>query len=359
MAGIYVHFPYCQNRCIYCDFYSRVRRDWDKYVDALLCEIAARKDFLKGVPPRTLYFGGGTPSLLPYSQLSRVVEGLRENFDLSEIEEFTIECNPDDISPEKASELRLLGASRISMGVQSFCDAHLKWMRRRHTAEDARRAFLSLRAAGFDNISIDLIFGFQGLSDDDWAYSIDEAMKLSPEHISCYQMMGRWASDDEAECRKQYLYLAERLSDAGYEHYEISNYCKPGKASLHNSSYWTRDAYLGLGAAAHSFNGERTRSWNVSDLDRYIAERCPNRSGMTYGGTSGISSETLSDAEADEERLMLGLRTSRGVDLSSLVTKKPALDSLVKAGYIIKEYSAIRIPEEHFFVSDWIISQLF
>ena len=347
MAGIYVHFPYCQSRCIYCDFYSRVRRDWDKYVDALLCEIAARKDFLKGVPPRTLYFGGGTPSLLPSLQLSRVVEGLRKNFDLSEIEEFTIECNPDDISQEKASELRLIGASRISMGVQSFCDAHLKWMRRRHTAEDARRAFRTLRAAGFDNISIDLIFGFQGLSDDDWAYSIDEAMKLSPEHISCYQMMGRWASSDEAACRKQYLYLAERLRYAGYEHYEISNYCLPGFASRHNSAYWTRDAYLGLGAAAHSFDGVRTRSWNVSDLDRYIAERCP------------VGSETLSDAEADEERLMLGLRTSRGVDLSSLVTKKPALDSLVKAGYIIKEDSTIRVPEEHFFVSDWIISQLF
>ncbi len=166
MAGVYVHFPFCAAKCIYCDFYARVRRDWTPYVEALIGELAERKEFLQGVPPTTLYFGGGTPSLLPPELLKRVADAVRTTFGVEEFEEFTIEVNPDDVTPERAAAWRAAGATRISMGVQSFDDAHLRWMRRRHTAAQAAAAFATLRAAGFDNLSLDLIFGFTGLTDE-------------------------------------------------------------------------------------------------------------------------------------------------------------------------------------------------
>jgi len=342
MAGIYVHFPFCSSRCIYCDFYSGVRKDWPQYVSALVKEIESNR---LAIDPNTIYFGGGTPSILPYGELSRVVEALKSNFDLSRVKEFTIECNPDDITPEKAFLLHSLGADRASMGVQSFNDNHLKWMKRRHTAEGAKKAFMCLRDSGFNNISLDLIFGFVGLSMREWDYSISEALSLHPEHISCYQMMGRYASINENECEEQYLHLQHRLADAGFEQYEISNYSLPGKASIHNQGYWDRTAYIGFGAAAHSFDGSLRRWWNVPDIDRYIAG-CPP------------SEEILTEKEVEEEKIMLGLRTSKGIDIS-IVEKKPAFNKLVEAGYIEKIDSSGRICKKKMFVSDWIISQLF
>lgn len=349
MAGIYVHFPYCSSRCIYCDFYSRVRRDWTEYIDALGREMSLRND---GFAPRTLYFGGGTPSILPLHELQKTVHLLHGRYDLSQVEEFTIECNPDDISKEKAVGLRALGANRISMGVQSFFDEHLKWMKRRHSAEGAEKAFNTLRQAGFENISIDLIFGFSGLTLPQWNHSITAALTLLPEHISCYQMMGRHASDDEEMCRRQYALLQERLSDAGYLQYELSNFALEGRHSRHNSAYWAREAYIGLGAAAHSFDGERTRAWNISDIDKYAGYYCAES-----GHSSPEFQEILSDSEIEEERIMLGLRTSNGIS-SVLVEKKPAFNKLVEAGYIERVGSSVRIRKEHLFVSDWITTQL-
>ena len=352
MAGLYVHFPFCASKCSYCDFYARVRRDWKPYVEALLRELSERKDFLKGVPPTTLYFGGGTPSLLPASQLERVADAIREVFGLTDFAEFTIEVNPDDVTPEKAAALRAAGANRISMGVQSFCDEHLHWMRRRHTAEDAAASFSCLREAGFDNLSLDLIFGFTGLTDAEWAHSIDRALELRPEHISCYQMTGRYADPDEEGCRRQYGMLQQRLVSAGYGQYEISNYALPGRESRHNSAYWAREPYLGLGAGAHSFDGDRLRQWNTPDIDAYLASR-------------PCGSERLSDREILEEKIMLSLRTSHGLDLSSLapeersVLKKTTLEELSRAGKLVVAGTRIRIPKEEMFVSDWIISRLF
>lgn len=345
MASIYVHFPYCSSRCVYCDFYSRVRRDWQVYLEALEKEAERRKDFLKGVPPRTLYFGGGTPSLLPLPILHGTVEVLGRNFDLGGVEEFTVEVNPDDVTTEKAAGLKGMGVSRISMGVQSMCDEHLQWMRRRHSADDVREAFRILRSAGFENISLDLIFGFEGLQDETWLKTIDDALALYPEHISCYQMMGRYADSNEGRCERQYLALQEKLSAAGFEQYEISNYCLPGFHSRHNSAYWKREPYLGLGAAAHSFDGDRFRCWNVSDIDGYV-------SGAAMGG------ETLTDAEIEEEKIMLSLRTAEGVE-ESMIKRKPAADRLIAAGFLVRVNSRLRIPKEKFLVSDWIIGELF
>ncbi len=351
MPGLYVHFPFCASKCSYCDFYARVRKDWKPYVEALLQEIRERAKDLN-VPPTTLYFGGGTPSLLPPALLAQVADTCREVFQVPAFEEFTVEVNPDDVTQALAAALQEMGVNRVSMGVQSFHDEQLRWMRRRHTAAQAEEACATLRRAGFDNLSLDLIFGFEGLSDDDWLMSVDRALALAPAHISCYQMMGRWADADEERCRRQYTLLQERLTAAGFEQYEISNYARPGFASRHNSAYWSREAYLGFGAGAHSFDGDRLRSWNTPDIDAYIAER-PH------------SSESLSDREVLEEKLMLSLRTTRGLVLASLSDaelaslNKTTLEELSRAGKLVVSDNYIQIPKEELFVSDWIISQVF
>lgn len=352
MAGLYVHFPFCASKCIYCDFYARVRRDWKPYVEVLQREISQRADELHGVPPTTLYFGGGTPSLIPPPLLASVADACLRSFGVAGFSEFTVEVNPDDVTPALAAALQGMGVNRVSMGVQSFCDDHLRWMRRRHTAAQAVAAFETLRRAGFGNLSLDLIFGFAGLADADWLASIDRTLALQPEHVSCYQMMGRWADPDEERCRRHYALLQERLLAADYAQYEISNYALPGFASRHNGAYWTREPYLGFGAGAHSFDGDRLRSWNTPDIDAYIAAR--------PGG-----SERLSDCEVLEEKLMLGLRTVSGLPFSALTPaeqnqlKKTTLEDLSRAGKLIVEDDSIRIPQRELFVSDWIISQVF
>ena len=354
MAGLYVHIPFCASKCIYCDFYARVRRDWKPYVEALQREISQRANELHGVPPTTLYFGGGTPSLLPPPLLASVAAAAGRSYGVAGFAEFTVEVNPDDVTPALAAVLQEMGVNRVSMGVQSFCDAHLRWMRRRHTAAQAVAAFETLRRAGFGNLSLDLIFGFAGLADADWLASIAQALTLRPEHISCYQMMGRWADPDEERCRRQYALLQERLLAAGYAQYEISNYALPGFASRHNSAYWTREPYLGFGAGAHSFDGDRLRSWNTPDIDAYIATR--------PGG-----SERLSDREILEEKLMLGLRTVAGLPLSALTPeeraqlaqKEPVLERLSKTGKLMVDADSLRIPAGELFVSDGIVREIF
>ncbi|MBQ0025114.1 MAG: coproporphyrinogen III oxidase family protein [Bacteroidales bacterium] len=351
MAGIYVHFPFCSARCIYCDFYSRVRKDKTGYTEALVAEISANRDFFRSVSPSTLYFGGGTPSLFPVEDLELVAQSARETFSVGRFDEFTIEVNPDDVTAGKTARWLSMGVNRISMGVQSFDDRHLKWMKRRHTARQAEEAFRTLRAeAPGAALSIDLIFGFDGLSDEDWKATINRAMALRPDHISCYQMTGRYASSSEEACFRQYGILQAILTAEGYEQYEISNYALEGCRSLHNSGYWKRTPYLGVGAAAHSFDGLRTRRWNVSDIDRYIAGEKPGF-------------ELLTDEEILEETVMLSLRTAEGLDLSLvperyLTEMRPALERLSKAGDIVLCGNLLKIPPERLFVSDWIVSRL-
>jgi oxygen-independent coproporphyrinogen-3 oxidase len=341
----------------------------DAYIEALGQEILRRRDFIDG-DPSTIYIGGGTPSLLSLDQLSRITDMLRGTWRLDGVQEFTVELNPDDITPESVNGLRHLGVNRVSMGVQSFDDTNLKWMRRRHTSGQACRAYKCLREAGFDNISMDLIFGYKSapMSDDDamkiWERDIMTMIELRPEHISAYQMSiepgsilalsGKYTEPSQEFCQRCYYTLLDMLAEAGYQQYEISNFSLPGFHSRHNSSYWERIPYVGLGAAAHSFDGA-IRSWNPSDLKEYIAN--------ADAGWGEDYSEFLSEKEALEEKIMLGLRKTEGVVLSEAEYShlRQAIEKIEDRELLLHYPSQRRIalPRESLFISDSIIADLF
>ena len=379
---IYVHVPFCRNFCTYCGFYSEIcsrketqqvqNRLFEDYAEALCAEIDSRRAEIFATrafgpfSPDTLYIGGGTPSVLPLAVLERIVRALGP----ATYEEFTVEVNPDDVvagGPEYVAGLRAMGVNRISMGVQSFDDGILRWMNRRHNAAGAREAFRLLRAAGFDNVSIDLIFGISQLTEALWESTIDEALALEPEHISAYQLSieedsalermvadGRYVEASDEQCRGQYDILCRKLADAGYVHYEVSNWARPGREAVHNSAYWRRVPYVGLGPGAHSFS-PGIRSWNTQELPRREA------GGRLAGWRS--EREVLSAREAAEETVMLGLRTAAGLPLSTLRAISPAaaVDALLSEGalqIVPGPDPFVRIPEDRFFVSDDIISRL-
>lgn len=356
---IYIHVPFCKSFCNYCDFYSEIPGGgmFDAYTDQVCAEIHRRAaemdDSLK-----TLYFGGGTPSVLPLSHLTRILLALEECGHGGPYTEFTMEVNPEDIVEKGlpyAESLRQLGVNRMSMGVQSFNDELLHWMNRRHGAREAQEAFRILRKAGFENISIDLIFGLSNLSDAVWEDTIDQALALDPEHISCYQLTvdgdnvlahmlenGEYEEATDEVCRRQYDLLCAKMAAAGYSHYEISNFAKPGFEALHNGGYWQRVPYIGLGPSAHSFSG-RGRSWNDAVMDGYTLTR-----------------EALSVEDEKVETLMLALRTAKGIDGEFLLAncKGEDVDRLLREGALVKTGRRYRIPESHFFVSDEIIREL-
>ena len=356
---VYVHVPFCRSFCTYYDFYSEIAgaQLYDSYSDAVCAEIRQRAGEMDG-SLKTLYFGGGTPSVLPLAVLTSFLLALEEAGYGGPFTEFTMEVNPEDIverGPGYLQSLKSLGVDRISMGIQSFDDALLRWMNRRHDAERAVQAFRMVREAGFGNIGIDLIFGLSNLSDEVWDATIERAVALEPEHISCYQLTvegestladlvaaGRYTEADDAQCRRQYDRLCEKLSDAGYRHYEISNFARPGFEARHNGGYWNRTPYVGLGPAAHSFDGT-SRSWNSSSLDGYTR-----------------TVEVLSPEEARIETLMLSLRTDRGIGADFLQEhcRKEDIDRLVEEGALERNGTRYRIPEDHFFVSDEIIREL-
>ncbi len=324
MAGIYVHIPFCASRCSYCDFFSTLRLAdvGADYVEAVVAEAGLRCGELRGEPVRTLYLGGGTPSQLPGPLLERLVQGLGDTVDMSCLEEFTIEANPDDVTPEWCAALTRLGVNRVSMGVQSFEDPILRLIGRRHTAVQAVEAVARLREAGIGNISIDLIFGLPGQTVPSWTDTVRQAIALRPQHISAYGLTyeegtrlwrqrqdGEVVEVPEEQCLEMYSILVDELQAAGYEHYEISNFALPGYHSRHNSSYWDDTPYLGVGAAAHSYDG-CIRRYNPHDLQRYID--------AVMAGETACEQEELSQWERYDERVMLGLRTARGVDAERL-----------------------------------------
>lgn len=332
------------------------------YTDRVCAEAADRAEEIRNtLDTNTLYIGGGTPSVLPPFSLARMAESvlraLRSSRSLSGFEEFTVEVNPEDIVEKGQDYVKALldmGVNRFSMGVQSFDDGMLRFMNRRHDAASAVKAFEILRHSGVENISIDLIFGINGLSDSMLEDSLSKALALSPEHISAYQLSveegsalwkmtasGRYKELDEQLCRRQYDRLCSRLAGA-YEHYEISNFAKPGYRARHNSAYWHRVPYVGLGAGAHSFDGLR-RSWNSEKVLDY---------------TPGF--EVLTDNDAIEETLLLGLRTSDGLPLNWLSghCDQTILNRLLDSGALVRHGGLVRIPENRFFVSDEIIREL-
>ncbi|MDY4149531.1 MAG: radical SAM family heme chaperone HemW [Paludibacteraceae bacterium] len=325
MAGIYIHIPFCKSRCIYCDFFSTTSLDRRKdYVDALIREWQQRKAETSD-PIRTIYLGGGTPSLLDICDLQRLLSVLP----VRTADEVTLECNPGDITPEKVSAWRAMGINRLSMGVQSFCDPLLRHIGRRHTAKQARLAVKTAQSAGFDNISIDLIYALPMPADTDTATAlqvvqndVEEALQLNIQHISTYcltfeddtplsrmLLRGEVVETDEDTENTMYDWIASRLAQAGFEHYEVSNFALPSRRSQHNSNYWNNTPYIGLGAGAHSYDGQN-RSWNPDDLSLYI---------------NGIQTDSLvrtvehlSDTDRYNEMLLLGLRTSDGIPFAAL-----------------------------------------
>ena len=358
---IYIHVPFCRSFCVYCDFYSEIAEQEDsqfeRYTRQLCAEIRRRSkevdDSLK-----TLYFGGGTPSLLPLSALTRILLTLEECGHGGPYTEFTMEVNPEDIVVKGlpyVQSLKALGVNRISIGAQSFDDELLRWMNRRHTAQRALEAFRIVKEAGIDNISIDLIFGLSNLSDQSWEHTINQALELHPQHISCYQLTvegdsvlahrlenGEYEEASDDLCRRQYDMLCAKLGAAGFRHYEISNFALPGYEAVHNGGYWQRKPYTGFGPAAHSFTGKE-RCWNDPVLEDY-----------------NLTREPLSAEDAKVETLMLALRTSRGIDAAYLEANCPrgTIRSLLDSGALVREGRRYRIPEDHFFVSDEIVREL-
>ena len=325
----------------------------------------------------TLYIGGGTPSVLPLDVLRRIVDALLSSRSLrrgentvgaqSPFEEFTVEVNPEDIMEKGGEYVRGLletGVDRVSMGIQSFDDGILRWMNRRHSAAGAVEAFRILRRCGVRNISVDLIFGLSQLADDVWEDTIERALELAPEHISAYQLSieegsalaklvadGRYVEASDEQCRHQYDVLCQTLRQAGYHHYEISNFARPGFEAVHNSAYWSRVPYIGLGPGAHSLTGD-IRSWNSQEL--------PHRSPDGFPATYSRTSETLSPEDIRVERIMLSLRTDKGLEAAELysLTDSTVVDALLSEGALERQGASIRIPESRLFTSDEIIREL-
>ena len=374
MAGIYIHVPFCQSRCAYCDFYSTtLLAHREAYVDTVCRELRLRQHELQGEPIKTIYFGGGTPSTLTIEELRRILENI---FHLSsfnfQLEEITLEANPDDLTEEYIQGLRTLPISRISLGIQSFHDRILRLVGRRHTAEEAIDAVHRLQEAGLTNISIDLIYGLPGETLDDWAYSLDQAIALGVKHISAYhltyeegtrlwrmQEQGLVAPIDEEQSVRSFELLREKLLSAGYEHYEISNFALPGYHSRHNSSYWQGIKYIGIGPGAHSYDGSNRR-WNLSSLTDYIAT--PHEEDVPH------EVEHLTTDERYDERIITELRTAQGINLAGLKADfgeryhthcmSCAAPYIERGQLIHTEDNRLRLTPESIFISDAVMRDL-
>ena len=368
MAGIYIHIPFCRSRCIYCGFYSTTALSLrQRYVEAVCRET---RDRSQEAGVWSIYLGGGTPSQLTIPQLHQIFDAIYKYNKVADDAEVTIEMNPDDVTEAFADGLCWLPVNRVSMGAQTFDDERLKWLHRRHTSHQVTEAIERLRDNGIRNISIDLMYGFPGQTLSGWKADIDTALALNVEHLSAYcltieegtplfdQMRNeklKMRNEDEELERQMYETLIDRLEAAGYEHYEISNFARPGYRSRHNSGYWNGTPYIGLGAAAHSYDGH-IRSWNIADIHQYI---------------DGIESgKRLFDSEAIEgdtrynDRLTVALRTREGLDLSSLSDYHR--DYAIKNAHRFLNDGLLHItPANHLaltrrglFVSDMIISEL-
>lgn len=372
MAGIYIHIPFCKSRCVYCDFYSTTSLEQrQRYVDALCKEMVmcgSSSSFLEEMGSiKTIYLGGGTPSQLMVEQLRQLFIYINKVYDVMPSAEITIECNPDDVDDSFAAAIADLPVNRVSMGVQTFSDERLCFLRRRHNAGQVAVAVERLRRNGIGNISIDLIYGFPKETLKEWHADIAKALGLQVEHISAYALqyeeatpLGRMLQQglvkevDEELSRQMYYDLKDCLFEAGYEHYEISNFARPGFRSRHNSGYWNQTPYLGFGAAAHSYGGHK-RQWNVADIQQYMK-------GMEWG-TPFVESEVLDDDTRYNELVMTALRTCEGLPLSALHGN--TRDYCLRQARPFVEGQLLKIADDHMrltreglFVSDMVISDL-
>lgn len=323
MSSIYIHIPFCKSRCIYCDFFSTTQLELrNQYVDAVCKEIALTDKYLEGDTIHSVYFGGGTPSQLSVEHIRNILNTITLHHPIAADCEITIELNPDDVTPAYVAELHDSPINRISLGIQTFCDATLQFIHRRHTAQEAINAVRLFQSSGYDNISIDLMFGFPGETIDDWRNDISQALQLDIQHLSAYSLMYEEGTRlyemltshhiqeiDEERSRDMYRILMEQMQKAGFEHYEISNFAKPNYYSRHNSSYWNNTHYLGVGAGAHSYNGNSRQS-NVCNLQQYI-------NGINKQQPI-IDLEVLPKDQQFNEMVMTRLRTSKGLQLEAV-----------------------------------------
>lgn len=320
-AGLYIHIPFCRSRCSYCDFATGIYQTElaERYVRALLDEISTTRN--AGARVDTVYFGGGTPSLLTPAQLDRILVALHRQFEIGRDSEVTLEMNPGTMSRDQLRSFRELGVSRASFGAQTFDDAELAKLGRSHSSADTFKTFHELRAAGFDNVSFDLIAGLPGQTLDGWQRNIEQSLALQPEHLSFYLLevhsgtpladhirRGLQPVPDDDLAAEMYDWMIERAAAAGYEHYEISNLCKPGFNSRHNTKYWTGVPYYGFGCSAHSFDGRARRWSNQRDVLRYVEN-------VEHGASPVVEETELSEADLRAEALFLGMRMMRGVDV--------------------------------------------
>jgi oxygen-independent coproporphyrinogen III oxidase len=331
MAGIYLHIPFCRQACHYCNFhFSTSLKGKNDFIPALLKEMDRRKDYIGSSAIATVYFGGGTPSLLEPAQLKAILDRLREIYALQTDVEITMEANPDDMAdPATVRAWREAGVNRLSIGIQSFFEADLEWMNRAHNAAQAAECIRLAKGEGFDNLSIDLIYGGPTLPDSHWKMNVERAVAMHIPHLSCYALTvePRTALDQLIRVHKrqdvspddqarQFLLLMEWTAAAGYEHYEISNFALPGHRSRHNSAYWRGETYLGLGPSAHSFNGV-SREWNVSNNALYIT----SLSAADLESSTIIEKEILTPVQQLNEYIMISLRTIEGCDLRYVTEK--------------------------------------
>lgn len=365
MAGLYIHIPFCSSRCVYCGFYSTTGLELrERYTDAVCKEMELRAC---SEPISTIYLGGGTPSQLTIGQLKRIFQSAYIYNKVEDDAEVTIEINPDDASKDFAEALRALPVNRISMGAQTFNDERLRFLRRRHQASQVQEAVETLRQAGFKNISIDLMYGFPEQTLDEWITDIDKALELDVEHISTYCLMyeegtplnklleqGKVKEIDEELERKMYYTLIDRLESAGYEHYEISNFARRGYRSRHNSSYWQGIPYIGIGAAAHSYD-IKTRSWNVADIRQYME--------AMEQGTRPFEEEVIDAETRYNDAVTVALRTKEGLDLAALPNQQRQYcmanaQRHVDANLLKLGNEHLALTKEGLFVSDMIMSDL-
>jgi len=372
MAGVYIHIPFCRQKCYYCDFYKTVNTDLtERFIGVLLKEITLRKNYLDGEPVETIYFGGGTPSTLTEKQLSKILSSINTELQVLTQAEITFEANPDDLDFGYLKTIKRLGVNRLSIGIQAFQNKHLEKMNRRHNREQAVLAVKNAVKAGFSNISVDLIYGLPGLTRQEWNESLHEVFNLPVQHLSAYHLTyhegtpfytwlkkGTLKELDETESVEQFNQLIDEAEKAGFEQYEISNFAKNVLYSRHNTSYWTGKKYLGLGPSAHSFNGE-SRQWNFAHIDGYLK--------AFESGSPFFEVEELIDNDRFNEYILTRLRTKWGVSLSfieehfgkervSYFLKN--MQSYIQTGKVIQQNNVFTLSREGVFVSDDILTNL-
>ena len=372
MAGIYIHIPFCKQKCTYCDFHFSTTFETyrEEMIQSIIAEIKLRENYLSEQTVHTIYFGGGTPSLLDKAELSLIIAKINETYRLFKSPEITLEANPDDITEDKLAIWKQAGVNRLSIGLQSFKESDLKWMNRAHTIEESNQCISIAQNAGFNNLTVDLMYGLPDLTMEEWKAHIQKLIDLNIAHISAYcltieknTVLDNWVNKgkikppSEDVQSEQFLTLLSMMEENGYEQYEISNFCKNNAESKHNSNYWKGEHYIGIGPSAHSFNGI-SRSWNVANNSKYIK--------AIQSGTNFSEVEELTDVNQFNEYLLTGLRTKYGVNLNRLEKLYPIsseftsmLNNFIDKKWCTIDDSLLTLTKEGKLMADYIASELF